>query len=91
MTEEHAPESGSDENPENGESAGQDFTIDRIDMGPGWVCFQVGEHPPPIEQLPAALNHCFCTWLQRNSEFQVRTTLPIVERGCTVAMHIWFD
>ena len=66
-------------------------TIDRIDMGTGWVCFQPGENPPPAENLPALLNHSFYTWLQRNTEFTVRTVLPIVESGNTVAIHVWFD
>ena len=66
-------------------------TIDRIDMGTGWVCFQPGKNSPPPEHLPALLNRSVCTWLKRNPEFTVRTVLPIVERGNTVAIHVWFD
>ena len=67
------------------------ITIDRIEMGPGWVCFQAGEKPPALEQLPGYLNHACYAWLQRNSEFAVRATLPIVEQGYTVAIHVWFE
>lgn len=66
-------------------------TIDRIDMGTGWVCFQAGEKPPPPERLPVYLNETFYTWLKRNPEFTVRATLPIVQNGNTVAIHVWFD
>ena len=80
-----------EEAPGNGEPAEQEFTIDRLDMGPGWVCFQAGQQPPPLDQLPAMLNHCFYTWLQRNSEFRVRASLPVTESGNTVAIHVWFE
>jgi len=67
------------------------ITIERVDMGTGWVCFQAGKKPPSPEKLPAFLNHAFHSWLQRNPEFNVRATLPIVESGNTVAIHVWFD
>ena len=67
------------------------ITIDRIEMGTGWACFQPGEKPPSAEKLAGYLNHNFYTWLQRNPEFKVRAILPIVENGNTVAIHVWFD
>jgi len=67
------------------------ITIDRMEMGTGWVCFQAGENPPPLEELPVFLNQTFCSWLQRNPEFNVKTVLPIVESGNTVANHVWFE
>jgi hypothetical protein len=69
----------------------EQVTIDRIEMGNGWVCFQPGEKPPSPDQLPGLLNDCFYTWLQRNPEFNVRALLPIVEDGQTVLLHVWFD
>ena len=67
-------------------------TIDRIELGTGWVCFQPGsDRPPPFEQLPALLNETFYTWLQRNPEFKVQSVLPIVENGNTVLIHVWFE
>jgi len=68
-----------------------EFTIDRVELSTGWVCFQSGATPPPLEQLPAHLNQCLCDWLQRNETFKVRCTLPITERGNTVAIHVWFE
>jgi hypothetical protein len=69
----------------------QQVQIDRVDMAAGWVCFQAGAKPPPLEQLPSFLNETFYNWLLRNPEFRVRATLPIVEKGYTVAIHVWFD
>ena len=66
----------------------QKITIDRIDMGAGWVCFKPASHLP---DRPAYLHHAFFTWLQRNHEFKVRATLPIVEHGSTVTIHVWFE
>ena len=68
-----------------------EVTIDRIDMGTGWVCFQAGDKPPPPDRLPGYLNHTLHTWLQRNPEFTMRAVLPIVENGNTVVIHVWFD
>jgi hypothetical protein len=67
------------------------ITIDRLDMGTGWVCFEAGEKPPPPGELPRYLNHMFYTWLQRHPEFTVRATLPVVENGNMVVLHVWFD
>jgi len=67
------------------------ITIDRIEMGTGWVCFQPGDRPPSPDRLPAFLNECFYTWLQRNPDFNIRATMPIVENGQTVLLHVWFD
>ena len=66
-------------------------TITRVDMGTGWVCFQAGKKEPTREQLPGFLAHAFYTRLQRNPEFKVRATLPVVSEGNTIAIHVWFD
>lgn len=66
-------------------------TIDRIDLGTGWVCFQAGDKAPPPEELPGYLSQTLCTWLQRNTAFNVRVALPITVGGNTVAIHVWFD
>ena len=67
------------------------ITIDRIELGTGWVCFQGGETPPPPGQLPLYLNDALANWLRNNSEFKVRTVLPLVVDGNTVAINVWFD
>ena len=69
----------------------EEFSIDRVEMGTGWACFQAGKQQPPVELLPSYLNHTFYNWLQRNQEFTIRATLPIVEKGNTVAIHVWYD
>lgn len=68
-----------------------EITIERIEMDTGWVCFQGGETPPAPDQLPFILNDAFSNWLRNNPEFKVRTVLPIVVEGNTIAINIWFD
>ena len=67
------------------------ITIDHVEMGTGWVCFQAGEQSQSPDRLPGYLNHTFTTWLRRNPEFKVRSTLPIAGNGNTVAIHVWLD
>lgn len=67
------------------------YTIDRIEMGTGWVCFRGGDDPPPPAELPSILSEAMSEWLTRNSEFRLRTALPIVQDGHTMAIHVWFD
>ncbi len=67
------------------------ITIDRVEMGTGWVCFEGGENPPAPDQLPLYLNDALENWLRNNSEFRVRTMLPIVINGNTVSINVWFD
>jgi hypothetical protein len=67
------------------------ITIDRVEMGIGWVCFEGGETPPPPDQLPLYLNDAIANWLRSNSEFKVTTTMPLVVNGNTVAINIWFE
>ena len=68
-----------------------EFTINRIEMGSGWVCFQGGENPPPPDQLPYVLNEALNEWLMRNPEFKVTSCLPIVVNANTVAINVWFE
>ncbi len=67
------------------------ITIDRVELGTGWVCFQGGETPPSPDQLSFFLNDALTTWLRNNSEFKVRTILPLVVKGNTIAINVWFD
>lgn len=66
-------------------------TIDRVDIGEGYVCFQAGQNPPQPDELPFYLHRTLHDWLRRNLEFRVRAALPIVANGQTVALHVWFD
>jgi hypothetical protein len=66
-------------------------TIQRVDIEEGWVMFQAGDPAPPPEELPHYLNDTIRGWLVRNKELSIRTTLPIVSGGNTVAIHVWFD
>lgn len=75
------------EDPENDNPV----TIDRVEMETGWVCFQGGDTPPAPEQLPLILNDAIANWLMNHPEFKVRTVLPIVSNGNTIAVNVWFD
>lgn len=66
-------------------------TIDRVDLAEGWVVFRAGNPPPPAEELPHFLQKTFQGWLQRNRDLRVKTVLPIVAGGNTVAIYVWFD
>ena len=68
-----------------------EITIDRMEMGTGWVCFQGGENPPAPDQLPYILNDALSNWLRSNSEFKIRSVLPIVVEGNTTVINVWFD
>lgn len=47
--------------------------------------------PTSLGELPRYLNQMFYTWLQRHPEFTVRATLPVVENGNMVVLHVCFD
>lgn len=44
-----------------------------------------------MERLPILLSKTLFHWMSKNPQFRVRNTLPIVEDGYTVAIHVWFD
>jgi hypothetical protein len=44
-----------------------------------------------LERLPLLINKTLVAWLKERPSLKVRSTLGIVERGWTVALHIWFD
>jgi hypothetical protein len=65
--------------------------ISRVDLQTGWVMFEGGRPAPPREDLPALLTHTMERWLEQNPHIIVRAVLPIIQRGTTVALHVWFD
>jgi len=48
------------------------------------------QHPPPEDELPAALTEVLQKWMLSNS-VRVRETLPIVRGGNLIALLVWFD
>lgn len=73
----------------NGSSKG--FT-QVIEMAPGWLLFVASPtDPPPIDELPAALSQGLVQWLRAQPSIRVRSTLPMVQNGNTVGIHVWFD
>lgn len=74
----------------NGNGTSQ-VTIDRVEMGAGWVYFEPGKNKPSVEELPSLLNRAMSDWLAENPSHVVRTTLGIVANGVTVGIHVWYD
>ena len=70
----------------------QIVTVTRLEMATGWVLFLPNpDRPPPSEALPAVLHGSVAEWVRRNSIITVRETLPVIENGNTVGLHVWFD
>ena len=67
------------------------YVIERRDITPGWSYFTPGDPPPPADRVPAFLNLDVIRWLKENKQIRVRATLPMVENGNTVAIHVWYD
>jgi len=61
------------------------------ELARGWVCIHGESQPTDPVRLPYLLNDDFCRWLKENPKVKVRTTLPIVANGNTVAIHVFFD
>jgi hypothetical protein len=43
------------------------------------------------DQYSIHLHRCFEQWLEQNPDVRVRATLPIVNAGQTVILHVWFE
>jgi hypothetical protein len=70
----------------------QIVTVTRLEMGTGWVLFVPNpDRPPPPEALPAVLHGSVAEWVRQNSIITVRDTLPVIQNGNTVGIHVWFD
>jgi hypothetical protein len=74
---------------------GQDdakIEIGMVEMGPGWVLFVPAMAPKTDHvRVPKLLNQSLIYWLRSGAAATVRQTLPIVEDGNTIALHVWFD
>ena len=58
----------------------------------GHAIFQADEKRPPApDMLPKLLSDSVANWVKQRPEITVRTTLPIVKDGQTVAIHVWYD
>ena len=67
------------------------YEMVRRTLAPGWVYFTPGDPPPPPARVPAFLNLDLIQWLKENKQVKIRATLPMVENGNTVAIHVWYD
>ena len=71
----------------------QRFGVRCIEFGEqGYAVFQADEkRPPEPDMLPGLLSKAFTSWVKQRPEITVKTTLPIVKDGQTVAIHVWYD
>lgn len=65
--------------------------IERVDCRDGWCVFAPGKPAPKNDDLPFLLNDTLQGWLIQNPHITVRAVLPIVSKGNTVGIHVWFD
>ena len=63
------------------------IVIEAEQQGPGWILFKVKE---AVSDPSLTIHHCLMEWLKERG-VRVRTTLPIVTGGMTVAVHLWYD
>lgn len=68
------------------------FTIDVAPVGPGYVIVapRAGQGEPP-DATPFLLSCSLRDWLAERPSFRVRASVPIVQHGQTVAIHLWYD
>ncbi len=69
----------------------ESITINVVEMGVGWIFFELGEIKPRGHQLAYTLNRAMYDWLQDNPRVVIRTALPIVADGMTTGIHLWYD
>ena len=55
------------------------------------VFYADDDHPPPAAELPTVLGHALQDWMGENPDVVVRSSLPIVQNGQTIAIHLWYD
>lgn len=72
-------------------SGGENITINVVEMGEGWLFFELGEVKPSPQKLAYTLNRAVYDWLHENPQNVVRNTLGIVAEGSTVGIHVWYD
>jgi len=80
-----------DAGPASNPSPPQQTLIHFDELAKGWVYVRAENPPADAARLPHILNDAICRWLKQNPTLRVRTTLPIVAGGNTVAIHVFFD
>jgi hypothetical protein len=65
--------------------------VDVRQIGPDCYLFVANhDEPPVVSELPFALAQVLQKWMQATG-VRVRTTLPIVKAGDTIALFVWAD
>jgi hypothetical protein len=63
-----------------------------VPLAEGWIMFRAGiTSGTDLSRIPTLLNETLIGWLKDRPNVQIRTTLPIVQDGCTVAVHVWYN
>jgi len=67
-----------------------------IEERPGWIRVH-GVFPTDfqreveMERLPALIDRTLTDYLAKHPPIKVRSVLPILDDGFTIAVHLWFD
>jgi hypothetical protein len=67
------------------------ITIDAVPISSRCVRFQAGKPAPPKDELPFWLSRTLNDWLTQHPMRVPRVVLPLVVRGTTVAIDVWYD
>jgi len=67
-----------------------------VEERPGWVrvyaVFQSEfQRQVEFDRTPGLIDRTLTHWLQGRPGLHVRATLPILDGGTTVAVHLWYD
>ena len=67
-----------------------------VEERPGWVKVYAVfpsefQRQVEFERTPALIDRTLTHWLQGHLGIHVRATLPILDGGFTVAVHLWYD
>lgn len=66
------------------------------ELGPGWLRFRAVlasdfQREVELERFPGLIDRTLTDFFRKRPGLKVRATMPIVEDGFTVAVHVWFD
>ena len=70
--------------------------IVRVEERPGWIRVHAVfptefQRQVELERLPGLIDRTLTDYLTKHPAIRVRATLPILDDGFTVAVHVWYD
>ncbi len=66
------------------------------ELGPGWLKLHAVmatefQREVELDRIPGLIDRTLTAYLLKRPGLRVRATLPLVEAGLTVAVHLWYD